>query len=116
MFLVFLSALQACSPLLHAHLGPEHAPSVLHLPGLERYYHSEPEAYQSSSLPSDEGVVVRSDDGVCREIKTLPILALVLFDSIPPFAEPQIEKAGSIPAQASPFQPRITPPPRAPPV
>jgi len=67
LLLVWLSLAQGFAPLLHAHWGQEGAPSVVHLPGLERYYHlgdRSPGVDPSVPLQDLEGVVVRADQGV----------------------------------------------------
>lgn len=117
LFLVLLSVPQAFLPLLHAHLGQEQAPAVLHIPGLERYYHPDELGIdQSSSLPSWEGIVVRSDDGVRREPQAGPILAAVLPEPAPlPPRELEVKPACQPPVQALPSRPYLPLLPRAPP-
>lgn len=116
LFLLLLSAPQAFLPLLHAHLGREQAPAVLHIPGLERYYYPDELGIYQSSLPSWEGTVVRSDDGVRRELKAGPILAAVLPKPVPPPPlEPEVKPACQPPVQALSSRPYLPLLPRAPP-
>lgn len=87
--LLLLSVPQVFAPLLHAHLGQEGAPAVLHLPGLERYYHAgDPRVDLSAPLPSWEGVVVRADDGVHRQLPLAPAFAAVPSPPLPSTGSP----------------------------
>ncbi|MFN3920611.1 MAG: hypothetical protein ACK4JF_10055 [Methylohalobius sp.] len=115
LFLLLLSAPQAFLPLLHAHLGREQAPAVLHIPGLERYYHpGELGIYQSS--PLWEEIVVCSDDGVRREPQAGPILTAVLPEPVPsPPLESQVKPACLLPVQALSSRSYLPLLPRAPP-
>ncbi len=78
--LVWLSMAQVFAPLLHAHWGQEGAPSVVHLPGLERYYHlgNHPQLDSSAPLQDLEGMVVRADEGVVGNSPQAPAVAAVL--------------------------------------
>lgn len=116
LLLLVMSVPQAFMPLLHAHLGRDGSPAVLHLPGLERYYHpDDPGIYRSAPLPSWEGVVVRSDDGVHRKPQAGPTLAAVLPEPVPSLAEPQRPPAWQKPSQAPPSRSCRIILPRAPP-
>lgn len=104
LILVLLSVPQAFMPLLHAHVGGDGSPAVLHLPGLERYYHTdEPGIYRNAPLPSWEEAIVRSDDGVRRELVVAPPLAAVL----PPPLPSMIGPSPSPPQQAPPSAPQL---------
>ncbi len=116
LILLVMSVPQAFMPLLHAHLGGDGSPAVLHLPGLERYYHTDdPGIYRSAPLPSWEGVVVRSDAGVRRKMQAGPTLAALLPEPVPSPAEPEVEPAWQKPSQALPSRSCLTLLPRAPP-
>ncbi len=114
LILLMMSVPQAFLPLLHAHLGRDRSPAVLHLPGLERYYQvGDPEVGPERLLPSWKGVIVRSDDGV-RPLKISLTSAAILPGTVPPLAErEEVEQSFKAVQASSQFWPILLP--RAPP-
>lgn len=115
LILLVMSVPQAFIPLLHAHLGKDESPAALHLPGLERFCHLGKPGLDQSKLPAWEGVIVRSDDGIRRELQAGPTLAAVSPEPAPSLAKPKVQPAWPTPFQVPRSRPGLIILSRAPP-
>ncbi|GAB4354681.1 MAG: hypothetical protein ACPW60_01445 [Methylohalobius sp. ZOD2] len=115
--LLLISLPQAFMPLLHAHVGEDGSPRIVHVPGWESYFQeTDGSALKGNSLASDwQGVVVRSDGGIRRQSLACPPLVALPVEPIPDVVEPRLRPPRRGPPRIAAFDFTLSAYPRAPP-